>query len=158
MKSHKWEWETGKWICTKCFEVGKNQSWYGVCNGVGEFQTVTGAPVRGATDSNSSVCGGKEKEEASEATATPPLPPKYGGILSLAPAGDNVERPAHYTKGDIECIEAIEAAIGELSGREAFLAGQVIKYIWRFKHKNGREDLAKCKWYLERLMAYDVPL
>lgn len=158
MKSHKWEWEAGKWLCTKCSEVGKDQSWYGVCSGTREFQTVAGAPVGGATHSSVAACGGEETAEATAETATPPRPPKYGGILSLAPAGDSVERPVHYTKGEIECIDAIEAAITGLSAKEGFLVGQVIKYIWRFKHKGGREDLKKCEWYLKRLMEYDVSL
>lgn len=69
-----------------------------------------------------------------------------------ADSGDAVNRPAHYTKGGIECIDAIEAAVGELGGVEGFLTGQVIKYIWRWKHKNGSQDLEKAKWYLERLL------
>ena len=64
---------------------------------------------------------------------------------------DPVNKPAHYTQGGIECIDAIEAACEGLTGREGFLVGQVIKYVWRWKHKNGAEDLAKAGWYLDRL-------
>lgn len=64
---------------------------------------------------------------------------------------NNVNHPAHYTAGGVECIDAIEAAVGVL-GSEAFLTGQVIKYMWRWKLKNGAEDLKKARWYLDRLI------
>lgn len=32
-----------------------------------------------------------------------------------------------------------------------FLKGNGIKYLWRCNHKGGAEDVAKAKWYLERL-------
>lgn len=53
----------------------------------------------------------------------------------------------------MECIDAIESAISGLSGKEAFLTGQCIKYLYRWKAKNGRQDLEKCRWYLDRLIA-----
>ena len=64
---------------------------------------------------------------------------------------DNVNHPSHYTAGKVECIDAIEAAVEGLAGEEAVLTGQVIKYIWRWKKKNGLEDLKKAGWYLSRL-------
>jgi hypothetical protein len=65
---------------------------------------------------------------------------------------DSVNHPSHYTKGGIECIDAIESATHDLTGAEAVLTGQVIKYLWRWKWKNGTEDLQKAKWYLDRLI------
>lgn len=65
---------------------------------------------------------------------------------------DNVNHPAHYTRTGIECIDAIEAAVCDLNGTDAFLTGQVIKYVWRWKWKNGAEDLNKARWYLDRLI------
>ena len=68
---------------------------------------------------------------------------------------DTVNHPEHYTAGGIECIDAIEAAVKELGGQEAFLTGQVIKYMWRWKRKhreNPAEDLRKAQWYLNRLI------
>ena len=64
----------------------------------------------------------------------------------------NVHHPAHYTAGKIECIDAIEAATQGLSGFEGMLAGNAMKYLWRWKHKNGIEDLLKARWYLDRLI------
>lgn len=65
---------------------------------------------------------------------------------------DNINHPAHYTAGNVECIDAIDAATTGLNGAEAYNTGQVIKYIWRWKRKNGLEDLRKCRWYLDRLI------
>lgn len=66
---------------------------------------------------------------------------------------DNVNHPSHYTYGKVECIDAIETATTNLIGPESFLTGQVIKYMWRWRHKNGAEDLKKARWYLNRLIA-----
>lgn len=68
---------------------------------------------------------------------------------------DKVNHPEHYTAGGVECIEAITAAVKDLEGEEAFLTGQVIKYMWRWKRKhkeNPAEDLRKAEWYLHRLI------
>ena len=63
---------------------------------------------------------------------------------------DNVNHPAHYNQGGIECIEAIKAALGD--GFPDYLRGNVIKYLWRYKQKGGVEDLRKSAWYLDRLI------
>ena len=64
---------------------------------------------------------------------------------------DNVNHPPHYNKGNIECIDAIIAALGD-EGFENYIVGNVIKYLWRYKHRNGIEDLKKAQWYLNRLI------
>lgn len=62
---------------------------------------------------------------------------------------DMVNHPPHY-QGPIECIDAIEAALG----REGFIAycrGQAMKYSWRAGKKgNAAEDMEKGAWYLNR--------
>lgn len=60
--------------------------------------------------------------------------------------------PSHYQKGKVECIDAIESATTGLVGIEAFCTGNAIKYLYRWKEKGGAEDLAKAKWYLEKLI------
>ena len=60
---------------------------------------------------------------------------------------DNVSRPRHYTTGGIECIDAIRSALGP-EGFRAYCIGNVIKYNWRYRHKNGAEDLRKAQVYL----------
>lgn len=65
---------------------------------------------------------------------------------------DNVNKPVHYTSGNIECIDAIAEAIKNLKGIEAKCTGDAIKYLWRWKMKNGTEDLKKAIWYINRLI------
>jgi len=66
---------------------------------------------------------------------------------------DNVNHPEHYTKGGVECIDAIEAALSSMPDPvAAYLTGQAIKYLWRWPHKGGVEDLRKARWYLDRLI------
>jgi hypothetical protein len=67
-------------------------------------------------------------------------------------AGDNVNHPSHYTQGAIECIDAIKEATKGLLGIEAVCTANIIKYVWRWKFKNGVEDLRKARWYLDRLI------
>ena len=66
---------------------------------------------------------------------------------------DMVNHPKHYkAKNGMEVIDVIEAFTANLSGYEATHTGNVIKYICRWKEKNGLEDLKKAQWYLNRLI------
>ena len=67
-------------------------------------------------------------------------------------AKDAVNHPPHYNAGGIECIDALEAATSGLTGIEAVCTANAIKYLWRWKLKNGAEDLEKAKWYIDRLI------
>lgn len=66
---------------------------------------------------------------------------------------DMVNHPAHYTAGGIECIEGLAAATNGLEGIEAVCTANAIKYLWRWKYKNGVEDLKKAIWYINYLIA-----
>lgn len=68
--------------------------------------------------------------------------------MAKKPENDVVNHPEHYTQGGIECIDAEKAALGDLF--MGFLIGNTLKYLWRFRHKNGLEDLKKARWYLDR--------
>ena len=69
---------------------------------------------------------------------------------------DSVNHPEHYA-GKVECIDAIESAVSELYGIDAVYVGNIIKYVWRFKRKNGLEDLKKANVYLNMLIKkYDT--
>lgn len=59
---------------------------------------------------------------------------------------DVINTPAHYTNGSIEPITYIEANAMD------FIEGNVIKYVTRYKFKNGLEDLKKAEFYLKRLI------
>ncbi len=64
---------------------------------------------------------------------------------------DNVNNPAHYTSGNIECIEAMEAALDAVEFR-GYCKGAALKYIWRERMKGGDESIEKAIWYLQRLL------
>lgn len=60
---------------------------------------------------------------------------------------DNVNHPEHYTSGGIECIDAIRASLGDKEFAD-YCKGNIIKYLWRYRLKNGVEDLHKAQVYL----------
>jgi hypothetical protein len=63
---------------------------------------------------------------------------------------DPVTRPAHYTQGQVECIDAIRSALG-LDGFVAHCRAAAIKYAWRCGLKSeDAQDLRKGAWYLSR--------
>ena len=67
---------------------------------------------------------------------------------------DMVNHPAHYTAGNVECIDALESmSMGYHDTVQAALAWQVVKYIWRSPLKGKQlEDLQKAQFYLNRLI------
>jgi hypothetical protein len=68
---------------------------------------------------------------------------------------DMVNHPDHYqSKSGLETIDVIEAFCDGLNGLEAFCTGNAMKYLCRWKKKNGIEDLKKAQWYLNRLIEY----
>ena len=70
-----------------------------------------------------------------------------------------VSHPVHYqSETGLEVIDAIEAFTFDLKGIEAVDTGNVIKYICRWKHKNGVQDLKKCMWYLQHLIEHEEKL
>ena len=71
-------------------------------------------------------------------------------IVGREVVDDMVNYPPHYNQYGIECIDAIKACTGK--GFEAYLQGNILKYLWRYDYKNGVEDLKKAKWYLSELI------
>lgn len=66
-----------------------------------------------------------------------------------------VSHPAHYqSKTGLEVFDVIEAFTSDLEGIEAFDAGNIIKYICRWKNKNGLQDLKKAREYLDHLIKH----
>jgi|SRR5210317_409120 len=63
-------------------------------------------------------------------------------------AKQNVDHPPHYNKGSIEAIAYIEQQLGK--GFVDYCIGNVMKYLHRHAYKNGKEDLEKAQWYLQR--------
>ena len=66
-----------------------------------------------------------------------------------------VSHPSHYqSKTGLEVIDVIEAFTSDLKGIEATDTGNVIKYMCRWKNKNGLQDLKKANWYLTHLIEH----
>ena len=76
---------------------------------------------------------------------------KVKSFIPLIPSHNPVDHPSHYNQGGIECIDALEAALGP-EGFKAYCRGACLKYLWRTEYKNGVEDLKKCEWYLKKLI------
>lgn len=64
---------------------------------------------------------------------------------------DNVNHPQHYTQGGIETIDYLQAKMTQ-EQFEGYLLGNILKYVSRYPHKNGIEDLKKAQWYLDKLV------
>ncbi|QHJ82638.1 MAG: hypothetical protein [Caudoviricetes sp.] len=73
-------------------------------------------------------------------------------LEEIKPITDPINHPTHYTQGKVECIDAIESATVGKNGFEAYCVGNVIKYLWRYEKKGGKESVEKAKWYLEKLL------
>ena len=64
------------------------------------------------------------------------------------PEPDNVNHPAHYeSQTSLECIDVMEIAFGQEAVAK-FCLCNAFKYLWRYKHKGGAEDVQKAEWYL----------
>ena len=64
-----------------------------------------------------------------------------------------VSHPSHYiSETGLETIDVLEAFTFDLKGIEAVDTGNVLKYMCRWKQKNGLQDLKKAAWYLELLI------
>ena len=63
-----------------------------------------------------------------------------------------VNHPNHYNQNGMEVWDVIKAFTSNLSGAEAFYAGNAIKYILRWDKKNGIEDLEKAKVYINKII------
>lgn len=67
------------------------------------------------------------------------------------PVDDMVNSPNHYRVGGIETLDFIEAKLSpeEFNG---YCLGNVLKYVSRYKQKNGLEDLKKAQFYLNKVI------
>lgn len=91
------------------------------------------------------------------------------GLVALAEKGANgtasydvISKPKHYMlfedKG-IEVRDVIEKLVGKLEltsmGHSYMFAAdyvQLMQYLMRFMDKNGKEDLKKARWYLDKMI------
>ena len=78
----------------------------------------------------------------------------WGGkdYLEYPSVEDNVNNPAHYNYGKVECIEAIQESMTAEAFR-GYLKGNCMKYLWRYDYKGKAvEDCEKAQWYLDKLL------
>jgi len=64
---------------------------------------------------------------------------------------DNIS-PSHYKVGGIETWDYLKAKMST-EALKGFAIGNCLKYLSRAEHKNGLEDMKKCKWYLDKIIA-----
>lgn len=70
---------------------------------------------------------------------------------------DSVNHPSHYTAGKKEVIELIYESMTH-EQFVGYIQGNVLKYMMRYRLKNGIEDLRKAIWYLEYLVKKESEL
>lgn len=99
---------------------------------------------KGASDVAQSICGGEYIGDPN-GTHTTTL-----GVnrAAKAPKIDNVKHPSHYADKEIEVIDYIKDTLTH-EQYIGYCLGNVIKYISRYRKKNGKEDLQKAMTYLE---------
>lgn len=73
-------------------------------------------------------------------------------MTPATPQNDLVNHPRHYTKGGVECIDALDAAVVGKPPDEAICVANVIKYLWRYEEKEPLRSLQSARWYLDRLI------
>lgn len=73
-----------------------------------------------------------------------------GRYIKVEGKKDNVNHPSHYESScSLECIDVMEAVFGDISVYD-FCICNAFKYLWRYKNKNGKEDISKAEWYINR--------
>lgn len=71
---------------------------------------------------------------------------------------DNVSHPSHYEGNtSIECIDAMRLGLGDQAVYD-FCLCNAFKYMWRYKNKNGTEDLDKAEWYIKEAKKININL
>lgn len=67
---------------------------------------------------------------------------------------DVVNHPSRYETGKFQCIEVMIEAL-EVEKVKDFCLCNAFKYIYRSQRKNGREDIEKAQWYLDKYIELD---
>ena len=75
----------------------------------------------------------------------------YDYLFEMGDVKDNVEHPNHYETGKFECIDVMQEVIG-IEAVKDFCVCNAFKYIYRHRRKNGKEDLEKARWYINKYL------
>jgi hypothetical protein len=62
---------------------------------------------------------------------------------------DNVNHPKHYKECSIECFDNMLIIFGA-DAMAKYCCINAYKYLFRYKSKNGFEDLKKARWYMDK--------
>ncbi|ECB9434573.1 DUF3310 domain-containing protein [Listeria monocytogenes] len=73
------------------------------------------------------------------------------GVSMKNENNDKVNNPTHYTAGGIETLDYIKAKVSDYP---SYAVGNIVKYVSRYEHKNGIEDLKKAQFYLNDLIEW----
>ena len=68
---------------------------------------------------------------------------------------DVVNHPSHYETGKFECFDVMMEALG-VENVKGFCLCNAFKYIYRSQRKNGKEDIEKAQWYIDKYIELDV--
>lgn len=68
---------------------------------------------------------------------------------------DIINHPEHYETGNIECFNVILETQGWIAAMD-FCACNALKYIYRHRRKNGRLDMEKARWYIDKWIELSV--
>jgi len=63
-------------------------------------------------------------------------------------------RPDYYRKDGHDLLDHFEEML-PTQGFTGFMVGNIIKYIIRYRDKNGVEDLVKARTYIDRLIQFE---
>lgn len=74
-------------------------------------------------------------------------------LLNEKDKKEMVNHPSHYNMGKYECLDVVKELVKDMKGIEATLFFNAFKYLWRYKQKNGLQDLKKCEFYLKELIS-----
>ena len=99
------------------------------------------------TDFNDFEVWAKEIEDKTESMGLN----KQTNDLQQRKRKDNVNSPSHYNYGEIETIDYCDQVCKTYPPELAPYVFNAIKYLSRANHKNGREDIDKAKYYVQRL-------
>ena len=99
------------------------------------------------TDFNDFEVWAKEIEDKTERMGLD----KQSNDLQQRKRKDNVNSPSHYNYGEIETIDYCDQVCKTYPPELAPYVFNAIKYLSRANHKNGREDIDKAKYYVQRL-------
>ena len=82
-------------------------------------------------------------------------------LTELAQTAENIKpesnpiHPTHYTECSLECIDVMLAVFGRKAVTD-FCIINAFKYMWRYEHKNGLEDLQKAERYLAMATTFQM--